>query len=107
VPWPKSHKNFPALPKMASQNLTKKASRTSSHPPPNKWHLSSPLKTTHFITILNFLIKMSNHQKIQEDLPSEWDVGHFFVLGTASQKKDNSLKPITYRIHHGSHHHPI
>jgi hypothetical protein len=31
--------------------------------------------TTHFIPILNILIKKSSHQKIQEHAPSEWDVG--------------------------------
>ncbi len=42
--------------------------------------------TTHFIPIFNILIKKSNRQKIQEHAPSEWDVGHFYFLGTALQK---------------------
>ncbi len=64
-----------------------------SHPP---WHLSSPLMTTHFIPILNIpilniLIKKSNHQKFQEHVPSEWDVGHFYFLGTSSQQQKTQL----------------
>jgi hypothetical protein len=50
------------------------------------WPSSLPLMTTHFILILNFLIKKSKHQKIQEHVPREWDVGHFF-LGAALHKK--------------------
>ncbi len=63
------------------------------------WHSASPLMTTHFIPILNILIKKSNHQKFQEHAPSEWDVGHFYFLGTASQQQKTQL-PKTNNILH-------
>jgi hypothetical protein len=56
--------------------------------------------TTHFIPILNILIMKSNHQKIQEHALSEWDVGHFYFLGAASQKKHKTLIPQTNDILH-------
>ncbi len=67
-------------------SLTTKKHNTKHilHPP---WHWLSPLITTHFIPFLNILIKKSNRQKIQEHAPSEWDIGHFYFLGAASQKK--------------------
>jgi hypothetical protein len=35
---------------------------------------SNTHKMNHFIPILNIFIKTSNHQKIQENVPSEWGV---------------------------------
>jgi hypothetical protein len=55
------------------------------------WHSSLPHVTTHFIPISNFLIKKSNHQKIQEHAPGEWDLEHFYFLGAASQQQKTQL----------------